>query len=76
MAGDEPVTSPDQHKPTVNRRLARLGAIISMILLVMMAVMGNHEGHVEDFFTLGAAALILLALVGEWLLRRTGLKSH
>jgi Protein of unknown function (DUF2631) len=75
VAGDEPVTSPDQHKPTISPRLARFGAIMSMIILVAMGLIGNHQGHVEDFFTLGTAALILLILIGDWLLRRNGLKS-
>jgi hydrogenase-4 membrane subunit HyfE len=74
VAGDELVTSPDQHRPSVSRRLARFGALISAILLVVIALVGNHQGHVEDIFTLGTAGLLVLILVVDWLMRRNGLK--
>ena len=75
MAGDEPVTSPDQHRPTVNRRMARLGLVVSVFLLVLMIFWGNHQGHVEDIFLGGTAALLVAILIIDFLLRRARLRS-
>lgn len=74
MAGDHdaPVTSPDQHKPAHTKAL-RIGAVVSAIILLLM-IMGNHEGRVEDIFLgLSAAALILMLMI-DWVLRRNGLR--
>ena len=46
----EEVTSPDQHRRTVSPRLARLGAIVVIIVLPLMAFIGNHQGGVEKIF--------------------------
>ena len=73
MAGDEPVTSPDQHKPA-HMKLLRFGAVVTAVILVAMAV-GNHKGKVEDIFLVGiAVGLILMLIVDGWL-RRSGLRS-
>lgn len=73
MAGGEPVTSPDQHKPA-NMKLLRIGAVVSAVILLLM-FMGNHTGKIEDIFLgLSAAALILMLIV-DWVLRRNGLRS-
>lgn len=71
----EDVTSPDQHRPTVSRRAARFGAIITIILLVLMAFVGNHQGGVEKIFLVSIAAVILLMVVLDFVLRRLGLRS-
>ncbi len=73
MAGDEPVTSPDQHKPG-NLRLARIGGVASILVLLAM-LFPVHKGHVEDWWLGGLALLIALAMVGDWVLRRNGLRS-
>ena len=73
MAAEEPVTSPDQHKPS-NIRLARAGGVMSIVVLVLMALCGNHKGHVEDYVLYGTALLIVVLLVGDWVLRRNGLR--
>jgi uncharacterized membrane protein len=73
VAGDEPVTSPDQHKPA-HMKLLRFGAVVTAVILVAMAV-GNHKGKVEDIFLVGiAVGLILMLIVDGWL-RRSGLRS-
>ncbi|MEV6931148.1 DUF2631 domain-containing protein [Dactylosporangium sp. NPDC051485] len=72
MSEHEPVTSPDQHKPG-NPRAARIGAGVSAVILLTMLV-GNHHGHVEDIFLIAGAGLLILALVGDWVLRRNGLR--
>jgi hypothetical protein len=75
VAADEPVTSPDQRRPTVSRRLARLGLVVTILALIAMALSGNHEGRVENIFLYGTAALLTLMLVGDFALRKSGLKS-
>ncbi|GLZ75648.1 hypothetical protein Afil01_04550 [Actinorhabdospora filicis] len=71
--GNEPVTSPDQHKPT-NRKLAYTGGIISIVVLLLYTI-GNHEGRVEDLWLVGSALVIALMIAGDWLLRKNGLKD-
>ena len=72
MAEHEPVTSPDQHKPGATKA-ARIGAVVSALLLLTCLV-GNHKGHVEDIFLIVMAAGLILAVVGDWVLRRNGLR--
>lgn len=73
MAGSEPVTSPDQHKP-LNRRPARIGAVVSIIVLVLTAMFGNHTGRVENLWVYGVAGLLAAILIGDVVLRRNGLR--
>jgi hypothetical protein len=73
VAGDEPVTSPDQHKPGP-KRAARIGAVVVMVSLLAM-ICGNHRGRVEDIFLVVSAALIAAWLLGDWLLRKNGLRG-
>jgi hypothetical protein len=75
VAGDEPVTSPDQHRPTVSKRLVRFGAVFTILALLAMTI-GNHGGNVENIFLIGIAALIALMLVIDFILRRSGLRSE
>jgi hypothetical protein len=72
VAAEEPVTSPDQHKPGPNRA-ARIGAVIVIVALLAM-VFPLHKGHVEDIFLVATAAAIAAALIADWLLRKNGLK--
>ncbi|WP_406036850.1 MULTISPECIES: DUF2631 domain-containing protein [unclassified Micromonospora] len=74
MAGSEPVTAPDQHKPG-HRKSGRIGAVLSAVVLVVMALCGNHEGKVEDIWLIGIAVLLLAIVIGDSVLRRNGLRS-
>jgi hypothetical protein len=74
VAGNEPVTSPDQRKP-VNPRKARIGALLLIVALVVMALFGNHRGNVENVWLLGFAGVVVLMLIGDWILRRNGLRD-
>jgi hypothetical protein len=66
------VTSPDQHKPGP-KKAAYVGAIVSTVILVLM-LLGNHRGRVEDLWLLGAAAAIVAVLIGDYILRKNGIK--
>jgi len=68
------VTSPDQRKP-VNPRKARIGALLLIVALVVMALFGNHRGNVENVWLLGFAGVVVLMLIGDWILRRNGLRD-
>jgi hypothetical protein len=74
VSGEEPVTSPDQHKPMVSPRLARLGAVLGALAILSMLI-GNHEGRVEDIFLIVTAGILLLIPIVDFVLRRNGLKS-
>jgi len=74
VAEEEPVTSPDQHKPMISPRLARLGAVLGALAMLAMLV-GNHQGRVEDIFLILFAAVLLLIPILDFVLRRNGLKS-
>ncbi|WP_238019832.1 DUF2631 domain-containing protein [Dactylosporangium sp. AC04546] len=72
VAEHEPVTSPDQHKPG-HPRAARIGAAVTIVLLLTMLI-GNHRGAVEDIWLIAVAGVLLIALIGDWILRRNGLR--
>ena len=74
MAGSEPVTSPDQHKPG-NRRAARIGAVATIVAIVLMGTFGNHQGRVEEIFAYATAAVLAAILIGDVALRRIGLRK-
>lgn len=73
MAANEPVTSPDQHKP-VNHRLIRAAGVLS-ILVTLSLLFGNHEGNIEQLWLLAIAGGMALLLIIDWVLRRNGLRS-
>ena len=37
-------------------------------------ICGNHKGRIEDIFLVLTAGLIVAALVGDWVLRKNGLR--
>jgi hypothetical protein len=67
------VTSPDQRKP-INPRKSRIGAVVLIVALLVMTL-GNHRGKVEDIWLVGLAALVVVMLIGDWILRRNGLRD-
>jgi hypothetical protein len=72
VADEEPVTSPDQHKPTPVKAAYAAGFATIVVLLLML--IGNHQGHVEDIWLIGIAATIFAIIVTDWAQRRNGLK--
>jgi hypothetical protein len=73
VAGNEPVTSPDQLKPG-HRKAGRIGAMVSIVALLLMTI-GNHKGLTEDIWLIGIAAGLALILILDTVLRRNGLRS-
>ncbi len=72
VSDEEPVTSPDQHKPTPVK--AAYAAGFATIVVLMLMLIGNHQGHIEDIWLIGIAATILAIIVTDWAQRRNGLK--
>ena len=72
MSDEEPVTSPDQHKPTPVKAAYTAGFVTIVILLLML--IGNR-GHVEDIWLIGLSATILAIIIIDWAQRRNGLKQ-
>jgi hypothetical protein len=72
VAAEEPVTSPDQHKPGPAR--AARAAAVAVIIALLLMLFPPHKGHIEDIFLVVTAGLIAAALVADWLLRKNGLR--
>ncbi len=72
MADNEPVIAPDQLKPGP-RKSARIGVIASVVVLLLFLI-GNHEGNVENVFIIVICAMLLSTLVFDAVMRRNGLK--
>ncbi|HEX6685856.1 MAG TPA: hypothetical protein VF062_23980 [Candidatus Limnocylindrales bacterium] len=73
MASEEPVTSPDQHKPTPIR-VIRIVSIGIIVLLVAM-LFGDNEVNTGAPWILGIAGGIALLLIVDAILRRNGLRD-
>jgi Protein of unknown function (DUF2631) len=54
-----------------NYRVIHIGGLLSAGFLLLM-MHGNHVGHIEDWFLITFAALIIIAVVRDWWLRRRG----
>ena len=69
---DQPVTAPDQHKPGFPKA-SRIGAVITIGVLLLM-LLGNHTGKVEDLWLLGSAVFLAVVLVADAVMRKNGIK--
>jgi hypothetical protein len=54
-----------------NHGLIQIGGLLSAAFLLLM-LRGNHVGHVEDWFVIAFAALIVIVVGRDWWLRRRG----
>jgi len=72
VSDEEPVTSPDQHKPTPVKA-GYIAAIVTAGIMLLLLV-GNHKGHVEDIWLIGIAVVLVGIVLFDWWQRRTGLK--
>jgi hypothetical protein len=72
VAEEEPVIAPDQLREG-HPKLWRGLAIFSAVALVLM-VIGNHRGRVEDIFLIASAVGLLGLLAFDALQRRYGIK--
>ncbi|MEW5812836.1 MAG: DUF2631 domain-containing protein [Actinomycetota bacterium] len=52
-----------------NPRLQQIGGLLAAAFLLLM-MHGNHQGHVEDFFLIGGAVLLLGYVGRSWYLHR------
>ncbi|MFE9788196.1 DUF2631 domain-containing protein [Nocardia salmonicida] len=52
-----------------SRKTFRIAAWVVIVALLGMTI-GNHQGHVEDIFLVGLAAVMALILVADSLTRR------
>ena len=73
MASEEPVTSPDQHKPTPIKLVRAVSAAIIVSLLLML--IGNNEVNTGAPWIIGVSALIAIILIIDGVQRRNGLKD-
>ncbi len=69
---DQQVTAPDQHKPGYPKA-ARIGAVITIVSLLLM-LLGNHTGKIEDLWLGASAALLTFMLVADYVMRKNGIK--
>jgi hypothetical protein len=69
---EEPITSPDQRKPTNHKPVWALTIFASLLFLAM--TFGNHRGNVENVWLIGLAAGGFLYVIVDWTLRRNGLR--
>jgi hypothetical protein len=72
IVADQPVIAPDQQKPGYGKP-ARVGAVISVVILLLMLA-GNHHGKVEDLWLVGSAAALVFLLVADRIMRKNGIK--
>jgi uncharacterized membrane protein len=72
----EPVVAPDQLKPPPFRRLVLAAAFLSIMVLPIIALVGNHRGNVEKVILIGIAFIMLLMIIVDFFLRKLGLKSN
>lgn len=55
---------------TVYPNSARIAGVLMAGLLVFMALIGNHEGHVETIWLTGFAVAIIAVIVFDWWTKR------
>ena len=71
----EEVVAPDQLKPG-HRRSGRLGAIVVAVSLLLMMFCNNQVTGIARLWLIGIAAALILAVVGDSILRRNGLRPQ
>jgi hypothetical protein len=50
-------------------KFGRIGAVIATIVLLLFMI-GNHQGHVEDLWILGIALVMIIIMILDWRRRR------
>ena len=56
----------------INHRTWHVTGVTIVVFLLAMMVWHNHVGHIENFFLIGFAALVLFFIVRDWWGRRRG----
>jgi hypothetical protein len=52
-----------------NPRLQQIGGLLAALFLLLM-IRGNHQGHVEDWFLIGFAVLLVGFVARSWYIGR------
>jgi hypothetical protein len=55
-------------------RAGRVAGIVTIVFLLVLT-QGNHEGHVEDVWLIGAALLIAISLLWDYRRRKNAWRS-
>jgi multisubunit Na+/H+ antiporter MnhB subunit len=74
VAGSEPVTSPDQHKPTPVKQ-AYVAGVVVIIALVLLSI-GSSITTEERAWLYGIAGGLAFLIIADATLRRNGLRSE
>ena len=74
MAEHEPVVAPDQLKPG-SRKSARIGAVLTAVILVAMLFGNNDISGIEKIWVVGIAVGLIVVLGVDAVLRRNGLRG-
>jgi hypothetical protein len=56
-------------------KVSRIAAV-AMIALLLVMMFGNHEGRIEDLYLVGAALIILIALIRDHFRRKNAWRSR
>ncbi len=72
MSDEQPVIAPDQLKKG-HPKAFNIAGVLTIIALILM-MLGNHKGNIEDLYLGGTALLIFAIIVYDRVTRRNGLK--
>ncbi|WP_029768164.1 DUF2631 domain-containing protein [Haloglycomyces albus] len=69
-AAEEPITSPDQKKPTKRNWLYT--ALLVSATIILLFLFGNHTGWIEDVFIVLSAGSLVAFVASDWAMRKRG----
>ena len=77
-AGETPITHERPEDWGWHGETGKTGLIaaVAMIVLLLVMMFGNHEGRVEDLYLIGAALIILIALIRDHVRRKNAWRSR
>ena len=77
-AGETPITHERPEDWGWHGETGKTGRIaaVAMIVLLLVMMFGNHEGRIEDLYLIGAALIILIALIRDHFRRKNAWRSR